>query len=166
MHKTAFSASRAGSPGVHQWLRKPAPSRWLRGTATIMTCCSERLHELAAKVGVGGSMDAIRFAASPMSARIGVLAHFRDQLLDSSRPAARVVRMDRADSAGMANVPGLQQRQHLAAANLADAGADRGGYARGRSRYAPRPGAVPRRARTSAGGAASETASSSPRYQD
>jgi len=131
-----------------------------------MTCCSERLHELAAKVGVGGSMDAIRFAASPISARIGVLAHFRDQLLDSSKPAARVVRMDRANSAGMASVPGLQQRQHLAAANLADAGADRGGYARGRNRYAPRSGAVSRRARTSAGGAASETASSSPRYQD
>ena len=60
------------------------------------------------------------------------LAHFCDQLLDSSKPGARVVRMDRADSAGMASVPGLQQRQHLAAANLADAGADRGGYARGR----------------------------------
>jgi hypothetical protein len=68
------------------------------------------------------------------------LAHFRDQLLDSSKPGARVVRMDRADSAGMASVPGLQQRQHLADVNLADAGADRGNYARGRSRYAPRSG--------------------------
>jgi hypothetical protein len=37
-----------------------------------MTCCSERLHELAAKVGVAGSMDTIRFAASAISARIGV----------------------------------------------------------------------------------------------
>ena len=82
-------------------------------------------------------MDAIRFAASPISARIGVLAHFRDQLLDSSKPAARVVRMDRANSAGMASVPGLQQRQHLADVNLADAGADRGNYARGRSRMRP-----------------------------
>lgn len=45
--------------------------------------------------------------------------------------------MDWADSAGNASVPGLQQRQHLADVNLADAGADCGSYARGRSRYAP-----------------------------
>src|SRR5690349_14927288 len=119
-----------------------------------MTCCSERPHELAAKVGVAGSMDTIRFAASAITARIGVSLIFRDQLLDSSKPGARVVRMDRADSAGVASVPSLHQRQHLAAANPAHSGADRGGYARGRSRYAPRPGAVLRRARTSAAGAA------------
>src|SRR5262249_33720727 len=56
----------------------PSDQGWLRGTATIMTCCSERPHELAAKVGVAGSMDTIRFAASAISARIGVWLIFRD----------------------------------------------------------------------------------------
>jgi hypothetical protein len=84
-----------------------------------MTCCSERLNELAAKVGVGGSMDTIRFATSAISARIGV---WLTSAISCSirRSPARVVRMDRADSAGMASVPGLQQRHHLADVNLAD----------------------------------------------
>src|SRR5580693_10663457 len=107
------------------------------GTATIMTCCSERLHELAAKVGVGGFDGHYQVRNFGDQCPHRSLAHFRDQLLDSSKPGARVVRMDRADSAGMASVPGLQQRQHLADVNLADAGADRGNYARGRSRMRP-----------------------------
>jgi hypothetical protein len=121
---------------------KSGAGLWLRGTATILICCSERLNELAAKVGVGGfdGHDQVRNFGHQCPHR--GLAHFRDQLLDSSKPGARVVRMDRADSAGMASVPGLQQRQHLADVNLADAGADRGNYARERSRYAPRSGAV------------------------
>jgi hypothetical protein len=72
-------------------------------------------------------MDTIRFATSAICARIGV---WLTSAISCSirRSPARVVRMDRADSAGMASVPGLQQRHHLADVNLADAGADRGNY--------------------------------------
>jgi hypothetical protein len=47
-------------------------------------------------------------------------AHFRDQLLDPLQSGARVVRVNRADPAGMASVPRLQERQRFTAADLAD----------------------------------------------
>ncbi len=66
------------------------------------------------------TIETIRFTASAISRAHRRLADFGDQLLDPLEAGAGMVGMDGTDPAGMTGVPGFQEGEGLAAADLAD----------------------------------------------